>query len=54
MKVTDVVCGMSFPPEKAVAKVEYQGGTYHFCSDACRKQFDANPEQYVRDQQGGE
>lgn len=52
MKVTDVVCGMSFLPEKAAGKVEHQGSTYHFCSDACRKQFEADPEQYLRDKQG--
>ena len=47
MKVTDPVCGMQFNEEKAVAKVEYQGKTYYFCTEACRKQFDEEPARYA-------
>ena len=47
MKVTDPVCGMQLLPEKAAAKVDYQGQTYYFCAEACRKQFEAEPERYV-------
>lgn len=52
MKVTDPVCGMTLPQEKAVAKVEYQGRTYYFCSEACRKQFEAEPERYAKGEGG--
>ena len=48
MQVTDPVCGMQIDEEKAVAKVEYQGKTYHFCADACRQQFEADPARYAR------
>jgi len=46
-KVTDPVCGMSFDPAKAVATVEHAGQTYYFCTEACRKQFEAEPTRYV-------
>jgi Cu+-exporting ATPase len=35
---------MQVDPEKAAAKTEHQGKTYHFCSAVCKKQFDATPE----------
>jgi len=47
MKVTDPVCGMTFDGKKAVATVEYQGRTYYFCAQACRKQFEEDPARYV-------
>lgn len=45
--VTDPVCGMSFKPDKAVAHATYKAREYHFCTEACKKQFDADPERYV-------
>ncbi len=47
MKVTDPVCGMQIEPEKAAAKVEYQGQPYWFCSESCRKKFEAQPARYA-------
>lgn len=44
----DPVCEMTVEPRKAAAKVEYQGVTYYFCSDACHKVFTANLENYAR------
>lgn len=44
---TDPVCNMTVEPNQAAAKVEYQGTTYYFCSDGCRKAFTAVPENYV-------
>lgn len=46
--VTDPVCGMEVKPENAAAKSEYNGRTYHFCSEGCKKAFDADPERYTR------
>ncbi len=46
-KVMDPVCGMRFKPEKAAATVEYRGKTIHFCTKACRKQFERDPTLYV-------
>lgn len=43
-KVTDPVCGMQIDPAKAAGKSDHKGKTYYFCSDHCKKTFDANPE----------
>lgn len=43
----DVVCGMDVDPNSAAATSEYNGKTYYFCAPGCKKQFDANPEQYL-------
>jgi len=45
----DPVCGMDVTPEKAAASVEWQGKTYHFCSDKCRKKFEDHPEEVLRE-----
>ncbi|MBI3981641.1 MAG: YHS domain-containing protein [Gemmatimonadetes bacterium] len=45
--VTDPVCGMQLEGAKAAATLEYKGNTYHFCADGCRKQFEADPAQYL-------
>jgi YHS domain-containing protein len=42
-KAVDPVCGMQVDPAKAAGKSEYKGTTYYFCSDQCKKTFDANP-----------
>lgn len=44
----DVVCGMQIDPAKAAGTSEYQGKTYHFCSNGCKAKFDANPSQYAK------
>ena len=43
-KVTDPVCGMQIDQAKAAGKSDYRGKTYYFCSDHCKKTFDANPD----------
>lgn len=45
--VRDPVCGMEFGSEKAAGTVEYRNTTYYFCTDACRRQFSAEPQRYV-------
>ena len=45
--VKDPVCGMDIDPNNATATEEYQGKTYHFCSDACHDKFKAEPEKYA-------
>lgn len=47
MKVRDPVCGMEFPVGKAAAHSVYQDTTYYFCTEACRRQFEAAPAQYA-------
>lgn len=44
---TDPVCGMQVDPQSAARTSEYEGQTYYFCSPACKKAFEADPEQYV-------
>ena len=43
----DVVCGMSVDPERAPAKSEHAGRTYHFCCASCAAKFRADPEKYL-------
>lgn len=44
---TDPVCGMQVDPKTAAGQSDYEGKTYYFCSDDCKKQFDKDPKQYV-------
>jgi len=46
-KVTDPVCHMTFPPEKAAAKTEYEGVVYYFCHPNCKRKFLAEPARYL-------
>lgn len=42
----DVICGMDVEEKTARAKglvSEYQGRTYYFCADMCKREFDAAP-----------
>ncbi len=45
---TDPVCKMQIEEKQAVAKTEYQGVTYYFCSTACHRTFSAQPEKYAQ------
>ncbi len=47
MKVTDAVCGMEFDAERPLGQTEYNEETYYFCSEACKRQFEADPQRYV-------
>ena len=44
----DPVCEMQIDEQTAAAKSEYQGQTYYFCSSGCKRQFDKDPERYLR------
>ncbi|PMP73271.1 MAG: hypothetical protein C0180_07190 [Aciduliprofundum sp.] len=46
--VKDPVCGMEVK-EDTKFRSDYNGKTYYFCSESCKKQFDKNPEKYVRE-----
>lgn len=48
----DPVCGMQVDEQMAVATSVYQGQTYYFCANACKRAFDREPAKY-RDR-GGE
>jgi P-type Cu+ transporter len=46
-KVTDPVCGMQFPSDKAAGTLEHEGQTYYFCNPACLEKFSAQPAKYL-------
>jgi YHS domain-containing protein len=45
---TDPVCGMILQKPGAVAHVEYQGQSYYFCTEDCRKKFAEDPQSYMK------
>jgi len=46
-RVTDPVCGMQIRSDKAAARTVHDGTAYFFCAEACRRQFELEPERYV-------
>src|SRR3990170_4674662 len=46
-KVTDPVCAMSFPAQKAAATTAHGGTVYHFCSESCQSLFERDPEVFA-------
>lgn len=44
----DPVCGMTLEPAKAAHKTEYEGATYSFCSEDCKRKFDKAPSTYIQ------
>ncbi len=52
--VKDPICGMNLDEAQAKSmpwKSDYQGKTYFFCSQKCKKQFDKSPKQYLNQAQ---
>ncbi len=43
----DPVCGMEVDEQSAPAKTTYQGTTYYFCSEACKEDFEEDPERFT-------
>jgi len=43
----DPVCGMEVNPASAEAQSEYEGVAFYFCSQECKKAFDAEPLRYM-------
>jgi YHS domain-containing protein len=39
---------MDVSPQNAVAKEQYEGKTYHFCSAECKKKFDQDPAKFTK------
>lgn len=48
-KAQDPVCKMKVDKSKAKYSSEYQGEKYYFCSENCKNQFDAKPEDFVKE-----
>ena len=45
--VSDPVCCMQFDSSQAAAQTIYQGQTFFFCSEDCRRTFEENPKEFV-------
>ncbi len=45
--VLDPVCGMTILPSEAAGQTDYNGRTYHFCSEWCLEQFKNDPSQFL-------
>ena len=45
----DPVCGMEVNPASAEAQSEWGGQSFYFCSEECRRKFDAAPERYLNE-----
>ncbi len=43
----DPVCGMQVDEKQAAAHEQYEGTTWYFCSEGCRKRFLEDPAKYV-------
>lgn len=43
----DLVCGMDVDEKKAAASTTYKDKTYYFCTEACRRAFQKDPEKYT-------
>ncbi|MEW6569758.1 MAG: ATP-binding protein [Nitrospirota bacterium] len=48
MKIVDPVCGMALEEKDVFGTSLYQGRTYYFCSEKCKKNFDKDPEAILR------
>jgi YHS domain-containing protein len=46
--VKDPVCGMEIDSSQAAAQTTYQGQAYFFCSEDCRRTFEENPEEFLK------
>ncbi|MCL5003756.1 MAG: YHS domain-containing protein [Patescibacteria group bacterium] len=47
--VTDPICKMKVDKNKTKYSSEYKGDKFYFCSESCKSQFDAKPEDFVKD-----
>lgn len=45
---TDPVCKMTINEKDAAGTSVYNGTTYYFCSMPCKKDFDKDPEAYLK------
>ncbi len=46
--IEDPVCGMEVHMDTAPAKMYYEGEVYYFCSEGCKREFEENPEKFIR------
>lgn len=48
MMAIDPVCGMEVEEGSSYRSL-YRGKVYYFCSYKCKKEFDRDPEKYIRE-----
>jgi YHS domain-containing protein len=46
-KTIDPVCGITIDADKKKLVSIHRGYKYYFCSEGCRKSFEADPERYL-------
>lgn len=46
INVKDPVCGMMIDPDGAAGVTTYESQDVYFCSDQCRRDFEADPARY--------
>ena len=46
-RVKDLVCQIDLSKDGALTQ-SHEGGTYYFCSEACRDRFQTNPDKYLK------
>lgn len=44
----DPVCGMDVDEKTARHTSSYDGKTYHFCAEMCKRAFDKSPSRYAK------
>lgn len=47
MLAHDEVCGMTIETADAAATLRFQGKTYYFCAERCRRKFEEHPNWYI-------
>ena len=45
----DPVCGMEAKEHPEADTSKYEGRTFYFCSDECKREFDNNPDRYSKE-----
>jgi len=53
VKAIDPVCGMEVDVAVVKYKAEHGGKTYYFCSQACKREFEKDPNKYIKNSHGG-
>jgi YHS domain-containing protein len=43
----DPVCGMNVEETNNALRTTFQGRTFFFCSEECKRTFEANPDHYL-------
>jgi YHS domain-containing protein len=43
----DPVCGMTLDEKKSEFHTQFAGRKYSFCSEDCKREFEADPDEYV-------